>query len=155
RRRKYCGRRWRCLRIWAGGPDRGGGFFAPRVRPSGGRRLPLCADKRNRVPRTEAPMRRSLPAPSAAPRPSARPRAAPRARPRVEALEDRQVPSSFPITDMTVLAQQFPTHAGPTKLYLNFDGWAAKGVSAFQSTTGNRNADIHEVLYRTAEIFAP
>src|SRR5262245_56435493 len=75
-----------------------------------------------------------------------------RARPQLEALEDRQLLS---VTDMTGVAQLFPRHSGPTMLYLNFDGWTAQGVSSFQSTTGDRTRDIHEIIYRTAEIFAP
>lgn len=75
-----------------------------------------------------------------------------RVRPQLETLEDRQLLS---VTDMTGVAQLFPRHSGPTILYLNFDGWTAQGVSSFQSTTGDRTRDIHEILYRTAEIFAP
>jgi hypothetical protein len=67
-------------------------------------------------------------------------------------LEDRLVPA---ITDMTAVAQLFPPHNGPTILYLNFDGNSAQGVSAFQSTTGNTTSDIHEIMYRVEEIFAP
>src|SRR5262245_56413050 len=78
-----------------------------------------------------------------------------RARPRVECLEEREVLSSTPITDMTAVASLYPPHSGPTTLYLNFDGYAGAGVSSFASTTGDRNADVHEILYRTAEIFAP
>jgi hypothetical protein len=59
------------------------------------------------------------------------------------------------ITDMTGVASLFPRHSGPTVLYLNFDGNSSQGVSAFQSTTGNRNRDIQEIMYRTAEIFSP
>lgn len=71
---------------------------------------------------------------------------------RVEQLEDRLVPA---VTDMTQLAQLFPRHAGPTMLYLNFDGNSGQNVSSFQSTTGDRARDIQEILYRTAEIFSP
>src|SRR5262249_20282693 len=66
-----------------------------------------------------------------------------------------QLLASEPITDMTVLAQQFPRHPGPTALYLNFDGWQDRGISPFLSTTGDRERDIQEILYRTAEVFAP
>src|SRR5262245_40373401 len=72
--------------------------------------------------------------------------------PTVEVLEDRQLLS---ITDMTGVAQLFPRHSGPTTLYLNFDGYTSQGVNAFQSTTGNRSQDIHDILYRTSELFAP
>jgi hypothetical protein len=70
-----------------------------------------------------------------------------------EQLEERRVPAI--ITDMTQLAQQFGRHAGPSILYLNFDGNTAQGVSSFQSISGDRTRDIHEVLFRTQEIFAP
>ncbi|HYV35416.1 MAG TPA: hypothetical protein VE988_06915 [Gemmataceae bacterium] len=70
----------------------------------------------------------------------------------LEQLEDRLTPS---ITDMTGVASLFPRHAGATILYLNFDGNTAQGVSSFQSTTGNRTSDIHEILFRVSEIFAP
>src|SRR5262245_9562493 len=76
-----------------------------------------------------------------------------RARLVVEQLEERQVPAI--ITDMTQLAQQFGRHAGATVLYLNFDGNTAQGVSSFQSVSGDRTRDIHEILFRTQEIFAP
>lgn len=79
-------------------------------------------------------------------------RVPPRARIGVEALEDRRLMS---VTDMTSLAQLFPRHSGPTVLYLNFDGNSSQGVSSFQSTTGNRSQDIHDILFRTAQIFAP
>jgi hypothetical protein len=72
---------------------------------------------------------------------------------RLENLETRLVPAV--ITDMTQLALQFSRHAGPTTLYLNFDGSTADGVSSFQSTSGDRNRDIHEILFRTQEFFAP
>src|SRR5262245_49457495 len=74
------------------------------------------------------------------------------ARPQLEALEDRQLMS---VTDMTGLAQLFPRHSGPTILYLNFDGNTSQGVSSFASTSGNRTQDIHDIMYRTSETFAP
>src|SRR5262245_19632484 len=76
-----------------------------------------------------------------------------RVRLQLEALEDRQVPAI--ITDMTQLAQQFDRHSGPTILYLNFDGNTTEGVSAFQIVSGDLKRDIHEILFRTQEIFAP
>ncbi len=78
-----------------------------------------------------------------------------RVRPEVEGLEDRQVLSVTFFSDMTQLAQQFPTHAGATMLYLNFDGNTSQGVSSFQAVSGDRNRDIHDVLFRTQEMFAP
>jgi hypothetical protein len=59
------------------------------------------------------------------------------------------------IVDYSTLAQQFPRHSGPTTLFLNFDGWSSGNVAAFQSTTGDRDRDIQEITYRTAEMFAP
>jgi hypothetical protein len=78
--------------------------------------------------------------------------AAPSIRPQVEALEERSMMS---ITDMTGVASLFPRHSGPTMLYLNFDGWTGQGVSSFQSTTGNRTQDIHDIIFKTSQIFAP
>jgi hypothetical protein len=62
--------------------------------------------------------------------------------------------------DMTEIASRFPTHEGPTMLYINFDGWKnrdQKGhdIQPFQATTRSRDRDIQEILYRTDEIFAP
>jgi hypothetical protein len=73
----------------------------------------------------------------------------------VEVLEERQVPSNFPITDMTVLAQQYPTHDGPTNLYLNFDGWHDQNHNIGAFTTPQRDQDIQDILYRASEVFAP
>jgi hypothetical protein len=87
-------------------------------------------------------------------------RRSPRTQLRLENLEDRLVPA---ITDMTQLAQQFPTPSAPTHLYLNFDGFTnvpsnlAPGngnnhsVAAF---TGS-NQDIQDIIYRVSEIYAP
>ncbi len=55
---------------------------------------------------------------------------------------------------MTGIAQLSPPANG-TKLYLNFDGNSDAHVSPFESTTGNRNQDIQEILFRTSEMFAP
>src|SRR5262249_1231494 len=84
-----------------------------------------------------------------------KPQVANRVHLRLEALEDRCVMSSLFISDMTQLAAEFPRHAGATTLWLNFDGNTAQGVSSFQSISGNRNQDIHDILFRTQEIFAP
>ena len=106
----------------------------------------------------------------------------PRSRLTIEALEERAMLSATPLlvaqptlapvtaaataTDITTLAKQLqaagkiakPT--GPTLLYLNFDGWthtpysdAVNGdnVGAFTGTV----RDIQEILYQTAEVFAP
>lgn len=73
-------------------------------------------------------------------------------RPCLEALESREL---MTVTDMTQLAQLFTRHTGPTILYVNFDGYTGQAVSPFQSTTGNLTKDINDILYRTAEIFAP
>jgi hypothetical protein len=54
---------------------------------------------------------------------------------------------------MTSLAKEFYPNPPPQPalLALNFDGFATQGVSPFQGT----NQDIQEILYRTAEVFAP
>jgi hypothetical protein len=61
---------------------------------------------------------------------------------------------------MTDLAKEYPTHAGPTILGLNFEGFtnydgAASSMAPYASPTNTRDADIQEILYRTAEMFAP
>jgi hypothetical protein len=81
------------------------------------------------------------------------PRADRRARPAVLALEDRLVPAAP--TEMTQLAQLFPRHPGPTTLYVNFDGRASEHVAPFASVSGDRDQDIQDILFRTAEIFSP
>ena len=86
----------------------------------------------------------------------------PRPRPRlaVEQLEDRQLLSTgFVIPQsMTDLANMFPTHSGPTILYLNFDGGTVDGqtVSAFQAQSNQtKDQAIQDILYRVSEIYAP
>src|SRR5207244_1772920 len=65
----------------------------------------------------------------------------------LETLEDRQLLS---ITDMTALAQQFSPHAGPTTLYLNFDGGKVsydghtESISPFQSMPGQNRGYSHQ-----------
>lgn len=83
----------------------------------------------------------------------------PLARPSVEALEDRLVMS---VTEYAEVARMFPRHVGPTALYLNFDGWRDKGVTAYAGTTNDfnpatddRERDIQDILFRTSEIFSP
>src|SRR5262249_11927904 len=73
----------------------------------------------------------------------------------VEYLEDRLVPAAPTPTDMTELAQMFPRHAGPTRLYVNFDGWQSKGIAPFMTVSGDRDKDIQDILFRTAELFSP
>jgi hypothetical protein len=63
-------------------------------------------------------------------------------------------------TDMTKIARQFPRHKGATWLWVNFDGWSnyaktKNSIYPFNTTTGNRDRDIQEVLFRTQEMFAP
>lgn len=73
-------------------------------------------------------------------------------RPAVECLESRLTPA---VTDMTDLAKQFSPHADT--LYLNFEGRVSglDTVVAYAGSTGDRNRDIQEILFRTSEIFAP
>jgi hypothetical protein len=92
-----------------------------------------------------------------------------RFRPTVELLEDRivpfvvgggiiKLPSPAPLplyTEYSQIAELFPRHDGPTTLYLNFDGWNQQGVAPFATTTGNRDRDIQDILFRTAEVFSP
>src|SRR4051812_44089449 len=78
----------------------------------------------------------------------------------VEHLEERALLSARPITDMTLWAKEFKTHAGPTNLSFNFDGETSgllnRVVAPFQPQVGpDRGADIQEILFRTAEIFGP
>jgi hypothetical protein len=54
---------------------------------------------------------------------------------------------------MTSLARVFPRHNGPTTLFVNFDGFATAGVAPYQSA--NRAADMQQILFRTAQVFAP
>jgi hypothetical protein len=63
--------------------------------------------------------------------------------------------------ELSELAGHFRPQPGPTKLYINFDGWLnfdGKGnvVIPFTSAIpGQRDRDIQEILYRVAEEFAP
>src|SRR5512134_3498336 len=72
----------------------------------------------------------------------------------VERLEDRVVPAGL---DYTTLIQQLKNggtaypHAGPTTLWLNFDGNAH--VQAFSSAYSTDT--MQDILFRTAEIFEP
>lgn len=78
---------------------------------------------------------------------------------RCETVEDRTVPAvivpPFPLTDVAQVAALYPRHAGPTDLYLNFDGWADNLISPYQEHTGNYNQNVQEILFRVSEIFAP
>src|SRR5262245_53650581 len=82
-----------------------------------------------------------------------------RARLSCESLEGRALPPvsipPYPITTATQLAALYPTHSGPTDLYLNFDGNDDAGVAPFASVSGSWNRDVHEILFRVSEIFAP
>jgi hypothetical protein len=69
---------------------------------------------------------------------------------RRELLTTQAIPAPG-ITDMAVLAALHGPHEGPTYLYLNFDGSSEHGVSSFTGTT----SDMHEILFRTAQMFAP
>ena len=74
-------------------------------------------------------------------------------------------------TDVSQLAATYPRHAGPTTLYLNFDGGTVpqdpvhypNGYSVtirpFEEealdNTQNRNTDIQDIIFKVSEIFAP
>src|SRR5262245_8666387 len=74
------------------------------------------------------------------------PRRAAGFRPHLEALEARQLLST---TSMEAVAAQFLPHAGPTRLYLNFDG------DGNQNGLAKSDTDYQDILFRTAERFAP
>jgi hypothetical protein len=60
--------------------------------------------------------------------------------------------------ELSDLVRRFPPHREATYLYLNFDGWkgqAGHPIQPFEGTTGRRARDIQEILYRTAQVFAP
>jgi hypothetical protein len=64
------------------------------------------------------------------------------------------------ITDMTELARQFPRHSGSTVLWVNFDGWrnyegTTHTIEPFRASSDNRDQDMQQILFRTAEIYAP
>jgi hypothetical protein len=72
----------------------------------------------------------------------------------VEQLENRELLSSTPITDMTQWARATVKPAS-TVLYLNFDG-NGSNIKAFQPQAGqNRDAAIQDIIYRVSEIFSP
>src|SRR5881227_3682416 len=70
----------------------------------------------------------------------------------VEALELRQVPAGLDMTQVAIMAHAH--HDGPTRLDLNFDGGKNGDVSPFNDGA-NTEQDIQDILFRTAEIFAP
>jgi hypothetical protein len=62
--------------------------------------------------------------------------------------------------ELSMLARYFKLQRGPAKLYINFDGcvnFDGKGhlIIPFQGTTGHRDMDIQEILFRVSEAFAP
>jgi hypothetical protein len=90
--------------------------------------------------------------------PQKRHRADRRVRLELEALEERQLLSAYPITDMTQWAQQFPAPTHAQNLWINFDGKHNDGqtISAFVAQPGqDRDAGIQDILYRVAETFSP
>lgn len=83
--------------------------------------------------------------------PASRTRGAFRARLGVEALEQRQLLS---VTSMEAVALQHPSpHTGTTQLYLNFDGDTSQ--KPLTSTGPWTDRDVQDILFRTAERFAP
>ncbi len=86
-----------------------------------------------------------------------------RGRLELEGLENRLVPS---VTSMTQLGQMFEPHAGPTMIYLNFDGGSVtyqdtgrvvtKVIQPYQAAPGgNLATDIGAIQTEVAKIFAP
>jgi hypothetical protein len=76
---------------------------------------------------------------------------------RSSAIDSKQNKAGW---ELSKLARYFKPQHGPTKLYINFDGWVnCDGkdhiIIPFQSTTGHRDMDIQEILYRVSEAFAP
>jgi hypothetical protein len=71
--------------------------------------------------------------------------------------------SGVPNGNYNAVAEMFPRHDGSTALYVNFDGWSAKHVSAFTTTTpddgdpltDDRELEIQAILYQVSEIFSP
>jgi hypothetical protein len=62
--------------------------------------------------------------------------------------------------ELTQVARQFPRHNSSTTLYVNFDGWTkhdkeGHNIEPFKTTTGNRDRDVQDILFRTAERYAP
>lgn len=60
-----------------------------------------------------------------------------------------------PMTKMHEAAEIFAPHPNPTLLFLNFDGRSSEGVSPFETTTGDRERDIQEILFIVSQAFAP
>jgi hypothetical protein len=60
-----------------------------------------------------------------------------------------------PMTEMHQVAEVFGAPDYPTSLFLNFDGQSSAGVAPFESTTGDREKDIQEILFTVSQIFAP
>src|SRR5262245_16449702 len=72
----------------------------------------------------------------------------------VEQLENRELLSSTPITDMTQWARATVKPAS-TVLYLNFDG-NGSNIKAFQPQADqSRDVVIQDIIYRVSEIFSP
>jgi len=69
----------------------------------------------------------------------------------VDRLPDRINPV---ITDMTGMSMYFPTHDGPTTLFINFDGCDNLGGHTVAPFTGSTK-DKADILYRVSEEFAP
>src|SRR5262249_47500946 len=83
--------------------------------------------------------------------PSARVAHRPATRLAVDRLPDRINPV---VTDMTGMSLYFPTHDGPTTLWVNFDGCNNLGGHTVAPFTGT-NTDKADILYRVSEEYAP
>lgn len=76
-----------------------------------------------------------------------------RDRPVLEPLENRLVPTVWDYTHLVQVIGGYP-HAGPTHLYLNFDG--KDNITPYFNTSSIQTSkDIQEIIFRTSEVFAP
>ena len=74
-----------------------------------------------------------------------------------EILESRKLfaVTPYPMTDMTQMAAFYGQQSGKT-LYVNFDGRNANSVdSTVVSRFTGSSQDVHDILFRTSQIFAP
>jgi len=77
-----------------------------------------------------------------------------RTRLQLEPLESRLVPAAWDMTQLALSIGSYP-HAGPTNLYLNFDG--SNNISPYTDSQNPNQTfqEIQDILFRTSEIYAP